>query len=135
MYIFHIHIHRECIYISKLKKYWKLWTFVLLLLRILVHFLLLKKSMSVPLFKGPDLFFYWKYALFFHNLNVNMHMMLLACCLWILNKKNVVEKVGPIFFNKLKIFLKNILPTNLWIWTHILVLLRQLTSNFFSSYI
>jgi hypothetical protein len=33
------------------------------------------------------LFFYWKYAPFFHILNDDMYMMLSVCCFWIFNKK------------------------------------------------
>jgi len=35
------------------------------------------------------------------------------------------------FFHKIKMFKQKKVPTNLWIWTHILVLERKLTPNLY----
>ena len=60
---------------------------------------------------------------------------MLTCiwCFWYvvfeyLMKKKVKNKLDY-FFHKIKISAPKKVPTNLWIWTHILVLERQLTSN------
>jgi hypothetical protein len=62
---------------------------------------------------------------------------MLTCiwCFWYvvfeyLMKRKGKEKVDY-FFHKIKISPNKKMPTNLWIWTHILVLERQLTSNLY----
>jgi hypothetical protein len=49
---------------------------------------------------SPIIFFYWKYAPFFHILNDDMYMMLSVCCFWIFNKKKRCVKSWVSFFNK-----------------------------------
>ena len=63
--------------------------------------MLLKKRMRVrtPI-ESPIIFFYWKYAPFFHILNDDMYMMLSVCCFWIFNKKKRCVKSWVTFFNK-----------------------------------
>jgi hypothetical protein len=58
---------------------------------------------------------------------------------WIYNKKKrwrFMKKVELLFFHNFNEHFpeRKKVTTNLWIWTHILVLERQLTSNLFSNY-
>ena len=117
------------IYISKIKKYWKLWKNVLFFLHFILFFM--KNVWGYPYLNTHNLFSIekYRYAPFFQILNVNMYIMLLVCCFWIFDEK---KKLGyRYFFHKIKMFSPKKVPTNLWIWTHILVSERQLTSNLY----
>jgi hypothetical protein len=55
----------------------------------------LAKWTIYAVWKAPSIFFYWKYAPFFHILNDDMYMMLSVSCFWKFNKKKrsiIIEK-------------------------------------------
>jgi chromate transport protein ChrA len=110
---------------------WKLWTNVLFFLHFSVFFMknvsgysYLKTHKKNSIDNNTALFFFF----FFRILNVKMSMMLLV--------QHVQMYVVFLIFtkkksHKIKNFPQKKVPTNLWIWTHILVLERQLTSNLY----
>ena len=77
--------------------------------------------MRVPIFKDPYFIFFLKYAAFYFK--YWMLTCIWVCCFLIFNNTKGKEQVG-LSFSSNGNFQRKKVPTNLWIWTHILVLER-----------